>query len=166
MPLIIHFFVMMTKVFNMILIGIGVSLNAQYTVHPKISLGYDYHTQSFGEVGGKILFLKKDEIAYRLGGAALLGSANGKMAILPKLQADILFNFRENVDVHQGFYYMVGAESSTKHFAPYVGISALGVLDFTGGYAFSYPSQTLNGKEIKGLKLGISLNIPLSVFEK
>lgn len=141
-----------------------ININAQYTAHPKISVGYAYHKQSFGEVGSKILFLKKDEIAYRLGGSALLGSANGKWVIEPKIQADILFNFRENVDVHQGFYYIIGAESTTKYFAPYAGVSALGVLDFTGGYAFSYSNKTLNGKEFKGLKLTISLNIPLITF--
>lgn len=163
MPLIIHFFMRFLGLFFVL---IAININAQYTAHPKISVGYAYQKQSFGEVGGKLLFLKKDEMAYRVGGSALLGSANGKMVVEPKIQADILFNFRENVDIHQGFYYIIGAESTTKNFAPYAGVSALGVLDFTGGYAFSYSNKTLNGKELKGLRLAVTLNIPFSVFQK
>lgn len=142
------------------------NFKAQYTTYPMISVGYSYQNQSFGEIGGKVLFIKKDEIAYRIGGSALMGSTHGKFSIMPKIQGDILFNFRENVDIHQGFYYIAGAETTTKNFAPYIGINALGILDFTGGYAFSYQNQTLHGKEMKGLRLGITLNIPLVMFQK
>jgi hypothetical protein len=31
---------------------------AQYTMHKMISVGYTYQNQSFGEIGGKLLFLK------------------------------------------------------------------------------------------------------------
>ena len=44
------------------------NLKAQYTSHPMITIGYHYQNQSFGEVGGKILFLKEDNIAFRIGG--------------------------------------------------------------------------------------------------
>lgn len=142
------------------------NFKAQHTIYPMLSVGYTYQNQNFGEVGGKILFLKKDEIAYRIGGSALIGSTHGKFSIMPKIQGDILFNFRENVDIHQGFYYITGAETTTKYFAPYIGISALGILDFTAGYGFNYPNQTLNDKTLKGIKFGISLNIPLVVFQK
>ena len=140
--------------------------NAQYTTYPMLSIGYSYQNQSFGEIGGKVLFIKKDEVAFRTGASALLGSTEGKFAIVPKIQGDIFFNFRKNVDVHHGFYYIAGIESTTKHFAPYLGISVLGLFDFTGGYGFSYANQTLHGKELKGLRLGVTLNLPLSVFEK
>lgn len=142
------------------------NFKAQHTIYPMLSVGYAYQNQNFGEVGGKLLFVKKDEILFRVGASALLGSANKEFAIMPKIQGDILFNFRENVDIHQGFYYIAGAETTTKNFAPYIGINALGILDFTGGYAFSYPNQTLNSKEMKGLRLSITLNIPLVMFEK
>lgn len=142
------------------------STKAQYTTHTLINVGYHYQNQSFAEIGGKLLFLKKDELIFRVGGAALLGSTNGKLAIIPKIQGDVLFNFRENVDISQGFYYLIGAETTTKNFGPYIGINALGVIDLVGGYTFSYPNQTLNGKELKGLNLGLKINIPLSVFAK
>ncbi|MDO4763539.1 MAG: hypothetical protein Q4A00_04075 [Flavobacteriaceae bacterium] len=138
---------------------------AQYTVHPMLSTGYSYQNQSFVEIGGKILFLKKDEVAYRIGASTMLGSVNQKFAIIPKIQGDILFNFRKNADIHHGFYYIAGIQSTTKYFAPYLGMNILGMIDFTGGYSWTYPNQTLNGKELKGLNFGINLNIPLVIFE-
>lgn len=142
------------------------SIKAQYTTHTLANAGYHYQNQSFAEIGGKLLFLKKDEFIFRIGGAALLGSTNNKFVIIPRIQGDILFNFRENVDISQGFYYLIGLESTTKNFSPYAGINILGVIDVTGGYAFSYPNQKVNGKELKGLNFGIKINIPTSVFNK
>lgn len=139
-------------------------IKAQYTNYPMLNVGYVYQNQSFGEFGGKVLLIKKDEVAFRLGASALLGNVYHKFTILPKAQADVLFNFRKNVDVHQGFYYVAGVETTTKYFSPYVGISALGILDFMGGYAISYPNQYLHGKELKGVNLSISLNLPLDIF--
>ena len=40
------------------LLFVFLNLKAQYTTHPMITIGYHYQNQSFGEVGGKILFLK------------------------------------------------------------------------------------------------------------
>lgn len=140
-------------------------LKSQYTTHSMISAGYVYQNQSFGEVGGKLLFIKKDEIAYRIGASALLGASNGKFAILPKVQGDIMFNFRKNVDIYHGFYYLAGVESTSKYVSPYIGINVLGILDFKSGYAFSYRNKPLNDKELKGINFGIVLNIPLSVFK-
>ena len=33
------------------------------------------------------------------------------------------------------------------------------------GYAFSYPNQTLHGKELKGFRLGVTFNIPTEPFK-
>ena len=75
-------------------------VKAQYTMHKMISVGYTYQNQSFGEVGGKLLFLKNDDVIYRLGGSAMMGSVDSKFAIMPKLQADVLLNFEKNVDFY------------------------------------------------------------------
>lgn len=139
---------------------------AQYTTHPMLSIGYTYQNQNFGEVGGKLLFIKQDNIGFRLGGSALLGVSHGKFAVMPKLQTDILLNFQENKTLSHGFYYIVGAETTTKYISPHLGISILGIFDILGGYSFSYPQQTLHGKTLKGLKIGVSLNVPFSVFQK
>lgn len=141
-------------------------IKGQYTAYSMFNVGYTYQNQSFAEVGGKILFIKKDEVAFRLGASVLLGSTHNKLATLPKAQADILFNFKENVDVHQGFYYVIGAESTTKYFSPYIGFSVLGIIDFMGGYAFLYPNQYLYKKALKGLNLRVKVNIPLIIFAK
>ena len=140
-------------------------VKAQYTAHPMVSTGYYYQNQNFGELGGKVLFIKKDELAFRVGASALMGTTHGKFKIIPKIQGDVLFNFRENVDVHQGFYYLVGAESTLHNFTPHIGISVLGIVDFMAGYGFSYHNR-IHDKELKGLRFGVAFNIPLVLFDK
>ena len=141
--------------------------HAQNTSYTMISAGYAYQNQSFGEIGGKLFIAQKDtdNVAFRVGASALMGATNGKFAIMPKVQGDILFNPRKEVYVAHAYYYMAGVEATTKYFAPYLGISLLGLFDITGGYAFSYPNQTLHGKELKGFRLGVTFNIPTEPFK-
>lgn len=135
-------------------------VKAQYTMHKMISVGYTYQNQSFGEVGGKLLFLKNDDVIYRLGGSALMGSTDSKFAIMPKLQADVLLNFQKDVDFYHSYYFLVGAEGTSKYVAPKIGVTLFGMLDLTGGYAFPIGDTRLNGKEMKGLNINFTLNIP------
>jgi hypothetical protein len=135
-------------------------VKAQYTMHKMISVGYTYQNQSFGEVGGKLLFLKNDDVIYRLGGSALMGVADSKFAIMPKLQADVLLNFQKDVDFYHSYYFLVGAEGTNKYIAPKIGVTLFGMLDLTGGYAFPIGDTRLNGKEMKGLNINFTLNIP------
>lgn len=135
-------------------------VKAQYTMHKMITVGYTYQNQSFGEVGGKLLFLKNDDVIYRLGGSALMGSADSKFAIMPKLNADVLLNFQKDVDFYHSYYFLVGAEGTNKYVAPKIGVTLFGMLDLTGGYAFPIGDTRLNGKEMKGLNINFTLNIP------
>lgn len=135
-------------------------VKAQYTMHKMISVGYTYQNQSFGEIGGKLLFLKNDDVIYRLGGSALMGVADSKFAIMPKLQADVLLNFEKNVDFYHSYYFLAGVEGTTKYIAPKIGVTLFGMLDLTGGYAFPIGDTRLNGKEMKGLNINFTLNIP------
>lgn len=150
----------------LLFLGFGNKTKAQYTMHPKLHAGYVYQNHSFGELGVRFLFLKKDEVLYRIGASALVGDNNGKIGVLPKLQGDILFNFRENVMINHSYYYLVGADVTSQYIAPKVGISVLGILDFSAGYGWSYPNLTFSGKTLQGLHLNFSLNVPLVVFSK
>jgi hypothetical protein len=137
------------------------SFSAQFTTHKMLDVGYVYQNQSFAEVGGRLLFLKNDDFIYRLGASALVGSVNSKFAILPKLQGDILINTERHVDLFHSYYFLAGAEVTSKYIAPKVGATLFGILDLTGGYAFPFPRQTLNGKQLKGFNLNFTINIPL-----
>ena len=134
---------------------------AQLTMHKLVHVGYVYQNQSFAEVGGRLLFLENDDMIYRLGAAAMLGSANGEFAVLPKLQGDILINFERNVDIYHSYYFLAGAEVTTKYVAPKIGATLFGIIDLTGGYAFPIDKSGINGKELKGLNLNFTLNIPI-----
>lgn len=138
----------------------GFMAKAQYTVHKIINVGYIYQNQSFGEVGCKLMFLKNDDVIYRLGASALMGSAHSEFAIMPKLQADVLLNFQKDVDFYHSYYFIVGAEGTNKYVAPKVGLSLFGIVDLTGGYALPIADSKLNGKELKGLNINFTLNIP------
>lgn len=138
---------------------------AQYTVHPTVFAGYEYQNQSFGELGARFIFLKNDDVLYRLSGSALLGSVNGKFAALPKIQADVLLNFEKGADIQHSYYFLVGAETTTKYFAPKAGFSLFGIVDVTGGYAFNYGNQLINDKDLKGFNFNFTVNIPLVVLE-
>lgn len=138
----------------------GFLAKAQYTVYKMINVGYVYQNQSFGEVGGKLMFLKNDDVIYRLGASALMGSAHSEFAIMPKLQADVLLNFQKDVDFYHSYYFIVGAEGTNKYVAPKVGLSLFGIVDLTGGYALPIADSKLNGKELKGLNINFTLNIP------
>ncbi len=134
--------------------------SAQFTTHRFLHAGYTYQNQSFGEVGAKLLFLKTDDVLYRIGASALMGTANQKFAILPKIQGDILINFEKNVDFYHSYYFLAGADVTTKYIAPKVGLNILGLLDLTGGYAFSIDDHGINGKKLQGINIGVTLNLP------
>lgn len=144
----------------LLLILTGLTAKAQYTVHKMINVGYVYQNQSFGEIGGKLLFLKNDDVIYRLGASALMGSANSDFAIMPKVQADVLLNFEKNVDFNHSYYFLAGVESTNKYVAPKIGVTLFGLLDLTGGYAFPIGDKGLNGKQMKGVNINFTLNIP------
>jgi len=139
---------------------------AQLTFYPMLHAGYTYQSQSFGEVGMRLLFLDNDEVLYRIGAAAMMGETHGKFAAIPKAQAEVLFNFDRSSNFFHPWYFLVGAETTNKYFAPKAGISILGIIDFTAGYGFSYKNKLLNGKELKGFNFNFALNIPLVVFDK
>ncbi|RZJ32812.1 MAG: hypothetical protein EOO18_09775 [Chryseobacterium sp.] len=134
---------------------------SQLTMHKFITAGYVYQNQSFGEVGGKLLFLRNDDVLFRVGASALMGSANSKFAIMPKVNADFLLNFQKNVDFYHAHYFILGAEATNKYIAPKAGFSLFGILDLTGGYGFSLDKEGINGKELKGLNINFTINIPL-----
>lgn len=138
----------------------GIS-QAQLTVHKMVHVGYVYQNQSFAELGGRLLFLNNDDVIYRLGVAGMMGNANGKFAIMPKVQGDILLNFQRNVDLYHSFYFLAGAEATTKYIAPKAGVTLFGLLDLTGGYAFHIDNEGINGKKLKGLNINFTLNLPI-----
>ena len=125
---------------------------SQVTMHKLVSAGYTYQNSSFGEVGGKLLFLSNDDVVFRTGLSALMGSVNHKFAIMPKIQVDFLFNFERNVDLYHSYYFVAGAEATNKYIAPKVGVSLFGIVDLMGGYGFSLNKSGINGKELKGFK--------------
>lgn len=129
-------------------------------MHKMISAGYVYQNQSFGELGGKLFFLKNNDIVYRIGAAAVMGAANGQFAIMPKIQGDILINFEKNVDIYHSYYFLGGIETTDKYFAPKIGLSIFGIIDLTGGYALPLDKNGLNSKELKGINFNFTLNIP------
>lgn len=135
-------------------------------MHKFVHAGYVYQNQSFGEVGGRLLFLNNDDVIYRVGAAALLGSANGKFVAMPKVQGDILLNFERNVDFYHSYYFLGGAELTSKYIAPKVGATLFGILDVTGGYAIPLGNALLNGKKMKGFNLNVTLNIPIVLINE
>ena len=139
---------------------------AQWTNHSVVYAGYSYQNQNFGDLGLRFLFLKNDDYAFRVGGGAGLGNVNGSWVVLPKIQTDFLFNSEKNVDIRHSYYYLAGAEFSTKSISPKLGISLFGLMDCTAGYAFSLDKNGINGKELQGFNFNFTLNIPLVVFSK
>lgn len=140
-------------------------LRGQMAVHRLLHAGYVYQNQSFGEVGGRLLFLENDDVVYRLGASALMGSANGELAIMPKVQGDILLNFQRNVDFYHSYYFLAGAEVTTKYAAPKIGATLFGLIDVTGGYAFPIDKKGINGKELKGINFNFTVNLPLVMLQ-
>ena len=126
-----------------------------------LNIGYVYQNQSFGEIGGRLLFLKNDDYIYRLGASAMIGSTNQKFVILPKLQGDFLINTEKNVDILHSYYLLAGTEITTKYIAPKIGLSVFGIIDLTGGYAFSIDKNGINGKKLNGLNINFTINLPL-----
>lgn len=143
-----------------ILILTGNFVKAQFAVHKMVHAGYVYQNQSFGEIGGRLLFLDNDDMIFRLGAAAMMGVANGKFAIMPKVQGDILLNFERNVDIYHSYYFLGGAEITNKYIAPKIGVTLFGIIDLTGGYAFPIDKNGINGKQLKGVNINFTINVP------
>ncbi|QDP85039.1 hypothetical protein FNJ88_05495 [Chryseobacterium sp. SNU WT5] len=139
---------------------------AQLTVHKMVHAGYVYQNQTFAELGGRLLFLENDDVIYRVGVAGLLGSVNGQFAVLPKLQGDILLNFQRNVDLYHSFYFLAGAEATTKYIAPKLGVTLFGLVDLSGGYAFPIGQAVINGKKLEGLNINFTVNVPIVLIHQ
>ena len=137
---------------------------AQVTMHSMIYAGYEYQNQSFGEVGARFLFLKNDHALYRISASGLIGEVNNKIAVIPKVQGDILLNFQRNVDIYHAYYFLAGAEATTKYVAPKIGATLFGIIDLTGGYAFPIDKNGINGKELKGLNINFTVNLPIPML--
>ena len=146
--------------FSILFLFASITIHAQYATHKLVTVGYSYQNSSFAEVGGKLLFLKSDDFIFRLGASGLFGVANGKFAALPKVQGDILINTERNVDIKHSYYFLAGAEITSKYVAPKVGATLFGLVDLSIGYAFPFDKKGLNGKELKGLNLNFTFNIP------
>lgn len=138
----------------------GMFTKAQLATHTLVTVGYEYQNSSFAEVGGKLLFLSNDDLIFRLGASGLFGVVNGKFAAIPKIQGDILINTQKQVDIRHSYYFLAGAEVTSKYIAPKAGISIFGIVDLTAGYAFSFDKEGVNGKELKGFNLNFTINIP------
>lgn len=141
-------------------------LKAQFTMHKMVHAGYVYQNQSFGELGVRLLFLENDDIIFRVGGAAMMGAANHKFAILPKVQGDVLLNFERGRDFYHAYYFLGGAEVTSKYVAPKVGATLFGLLDLSAGYAFPFDKKGVNGKQLKGLNINFTLNVPLVLISE
>ena len=141
-------------------LGFGSFSKAQFAVHKLVHAGYVYQNQSFGELGGRLLFLENDDFIFRLGAAAMMGVANEKFAIIPKVQVDVLLNFERGVGVYHSYYFLGGIEATTKYFAPKIGVTLFGLVDLTGGYAIPIDKKGIHGKELKGLNFNVALNVP------
>ena len=102
------------------------------------------------------LFKELDKVKFEV----IFTTAHSEFAIMPKLQADVLLNFQKDVDFYHSYYFIVGAEGTNKYVAPKVGLSLFGIVDLTGGYALPIADSKLNGKELKGLNINFTLNIP------
>lgn len=155
-----------TFIFSFFLLLLTHFSQAQLTVHKMVHAGYVYQNQSFGEVGGRLLFLKTDDVIYRIGASALMGATQGEFAILPKIQGDVLINFERNVDIYHSYYFLAGAEVTTKYIAPKIGATLFGLIDLTGGYAFPLGESGLNGKQLKGLNINFTVNIPIVMISE
>lgn len=153
------------SVFTLLLLLVGTLGKAQLTMHKMVHAGYVYQNQSFGELGGRLLFLSNDDIIYRVGAAAMMGSVNSDFAVLPKVQGDILLNFERGVDFYHAYYFLGGAEITNKYIAPKIGATLFGIIDLTGGYAFPFDKSGVNGKELKGLNINFTVNIPIVVIK-
>lgn len=134
---------------------------SQLTAHRLLHAGYVYQNQSFGEIGGRLLFLNNDDFIFRLGASGLFGVSGARFAALPKVQGDILVNTEKNVDFYHSYYFLAGAEATTKYIAPKAGATLFGLLDVTAGYAFPFGDKGLNGKQLKGLNINLTLNVPV-----
>ena len=148
-------------IFILFFLCIGFFSKAQFTMHKLVHAGYVYQNQSFGELGGRLLFLENDDMIFRVGAAALMGVANDKFAIMPKAQGDILINFQRGVDIYHSYYFLAGAEVTSKYVAPKIGATLFGIIDLTGGYAFPIDKNGINGKQLKGLNINFTVNVPL-----
>lgn len=148
-------------IFFLMILGFSGMLKSQFATHKMLHIGYVYQNQSFAELGGRLLFLNNDDMIYRFGVAAMMGSTNSDFAIMPKIQGDILINFEKNTDIRHSYYFLAGAEATTKYFAPKAGVTLLGLIDFTVGYAFPLDNKGLNNKILKGLNINFTVNMPV-----
>ena len=91
-------------------------------------------------------------------GKFLFGTVNFKGED-PDRMTELLLHY-ENVDFYHSYYFLIGAEGTNKYVAPKIGFTLFGMLDLTGGYAFPIGTSGINGKELKGLNINFTLNIP------
>lgn len=146
------------------LLSFSSTVNAQnkLTSHYFIQAGYTHLKGNWREIGGKILFLKNDDILFTLGASTLIGFKNKNMSFIPKIEGNVLLNFEKNPYLYHSYYFLIGNQISAKYITPQIGISLFGLLDLTSGYAFP-----ITHEKMKGFNVNLKLNIPLVIlFDK
>ncbi|MEJ8590168.1 hypothetical protein JSO54_02835 [Riemerella anatipestifer] len=141
-----------SKIFYRLVLGVvPLFVNAQ-DIKENIAIegGYTYFNRSFADVGVKFAF-DKDIV---LGGNALVGASNGKLLVIPEINATKYFEFKKN-DLPFTF---VRFNVSPKTVSPQVGFSYF-FIEFGVGYGFSFDKSIHYRTE--GFRTQLNINIPL-----
>ncbi|MDY3339549.1 hypothetical protein PG279_10230 [Riemerella anatipestifer] len=149
-----------SKRFYVLVLGVAPLLvNAQNTllrnspdIKEKIVIegGYTYFNRSFADVGVKFLFNKE---SIMVGGNALVGASNGKLLVIPEINATKYFFNKGDLPLT-----FVRFNVSPKTVAPQVGFSCF-FIEFSVGYGFSFDNSIHYRTE--GFRTQLNINIPL-----
>lgn len=143
--------------------GTHASLAQKHTAHFLANTGYVHHKNFHaGELGARVLFLRQDNIMYRLGISALMGKYSTGFTVMPKGSADILLNFQKGRDLSHSHYYILGVEATNHFITPKIGAALLGILEVNAGYMMPYEK---NLSRPEGITVHVGVSIPLVVFE-
>ncbi|AQY23257.1 hypothetical protein [Riemerella anatipestifer] len=141
------------KIFYGFVFGVASLLVNAQDIKEKIAIegGYTYFNRSFADVGVKFAFDRKFIV---LGGNALVGASNGKLLVIPEINATKYFEFKKN-DLPFAF---VRFNVSPKTVSPQVGFSYF-FIEFGVGYGFSFDKSIHYRTE--GFRTQLNINIPL-----
>lgn len=114
-----------------------------------VEAGYTHFNRSFADVGAK--YLINNNKMLMIGTNALIGSKNGKLLIVPEINATKYFDTKN-------FLFFTRLNASPKTITPQLGFSGL-LAELGVGYGFSMGDSS--NYSTKGFRFQLNFNIPL-----
>ena len=134
-----------------------------------VNIGYSNLNGNYFKLGPEIYLVQANDNLIDLSATANMAYFKDKFIVVPEVGVGYLFNTKNPFSKANPYkeyinssFYSVRVNASPWNITPEIGLTLLGLLEFTVGYSFEYREHDYTAFD--GVKLGLTLHIPTQVF--